>query len=106
MTPSLPLTQVLTYEFFPFATKSVIGIYKKIGGCRLPVSPDSPSCPNHQRETGPENVQKRSVQKFENYGTDFGPPRFGRLAVSPCRLAVSSRRLVSLSRRLAVSPKE
>ena len=70
---------------------------------QIAVSPESPS---RQNEIGPENVQKRSVQKYENYGMDFGPPRFGRLAVSPGRLAVSSRRLVSLSRRLAVSPKE
>ena len=52
--------------------------------------------------TGPYNVPKNGVQKFEKYGMDFGPPRYGRLVVSPSRLAVSSRRLVSSSRRLVV----
>ena len=50
--------------------------------------------------TGPDNVPKNGVQKFEKYGMDFGPPRYGRLVVSPSRLAVSSRRLVVLLRLL------
>ena len=69
------------------------------------VLPESPSCLNRRlariavlpesqaKEKLAQKMSKKSVQKYENYGKDFGPPRFGRLAVLPGRLAVSSPRL-------------
>ena len=75
MTPSLPpytsggIWVNFFHLFFPFATKSVIGIYKKLGGAespsrptprlaRLPVSPDSPSRPT------PRLAKEKLAQKM------------------------------------------
>ena len=50
-----------------------------------------------------EPEPEKSAQKFEKYGMDFGPWRYGRLAYSLAGLADSTRGLDSWTRGLADS---
>ena len=124
MTPSLPpytsgdIWVNFFHLFFPFATKSVIGIYKKLGVphprlARIPVSPDFPSrptprlarlpvSPESPKRNWPRKCPKKEVSKNLKVTVQILDPLDS--AVSPSRHAVSPSRLAVSSRCLAVSP--